>query len=479
MKPKIYGYCKAGCQWEAVLKEDFDRIASVIKQGRDADGIYRLNPLNAYKVHTTKTDGKYQATFTLKGGGVNHDFKYTEFDEYRDYIIFEILILASNENATGLTIVYEINGNRYREQLGGYAGLLDVSKIKLQISGATDVYSFNNNAEIIADNQQTYETAVESEGDECPETLPSNELYTVPAAMYEGQRMPRTGDLVLYRFDVENSKGQNVIVCKITRLDTNGVYMQALYFAQGTGGGGGISGVQVNGTSVVTDGVANIPAASEEQAGVVTTEAQTFTGNKTFKGTVWLYPSSTSYVALNCAGAQMLGVGTAFVAGAAATANNPNGVPRAKLHGDGYIDLYGYGSSGLPYISVGNSYNSTKRLYFPLGAKGTLMSAPETWSTGTSGTAKLPSAGLYEIKTLVQRPNPEATYGFVIHSVIYWDGTNEASGELIRTPTISASTCKEFYVSETGVIYFGETDLDGFGGGTISTQISYRKIGIA
>ena len=50
-----------------------------------------------------------------------------------------------------------------------------------------------------------------------------------------------------------------------------------------TGESGGITDVQVNGTSVVTDGVANIPAASDTQAGVVTTGTQTFSGLKYFK----------------------------------------------------------------------------------------------------------------------------------------------------------------------------------------------------
>ena len=52
------------------------------------------------------------------------------------------------------------------------------------------------------------------------------------------------------------------------------------------GGGGGVSDVQINGTSIVSDGVANIPYASDTQAGVVSTSAQTFAGNKNFQGIV-------------------------------------------------------------------------------------------------------------------------------------------------------------------------------------------------
>ena len=150
MKPRVYGFCDAGCKRETILKEDFDRIASVIKQVPNANGTYILNPFNSYKVHTTKADGSYQATFTLQGNGVDYWFDYTEVDEYRDYIIFEILSLSLNEAATELTIVYEINGNRYIDIYTDNDTVFNLDGVELQIINATDVYSFNNNAQIEA-----------------------------------------------------------------------------------------------------------------------------------------------------------------------------------------------------------------------------------------------------------------------------------------------------------------------------------------
>ena len=47
---------------------------------------------------------------------------------------------------------------------------------------------------------------------------------------------------------------------------------------------GTITGVSVNGTSIATSGVANIPAASNLASGVITTSAQEFAGVKTFPG---------------------------------------------------------------------------------------------------------------------------------------------------------------------------------------------------
>lgn len=150
MKTRVYGFCDAGCKRETVLKEDFDRIASVIKQSPDADGKYRLNPLNAYKVHTTSPRGSYLATFTLQGGGIDYWFDYTEYDEYRDYIIFEILKLILNRDSNELTIVYEINGNRYSDTYTDNGAVFNLDEIELQITNAVYVYEYNSNAQIVA-----------------------------------------------------------------------------------------------------------------------------------------------------------------------------------------------------------------------------------------------------------------------------------------------------------------------------------------
>lgn len=52
------------------------------------------------------------------------------------------------------------------------------------------------------------------------------------------------------------------------------------------GGGGGISDVRVNGTSVVSNGIAYISAATTSDTGVITTGSQSFAGAKTFEGTI-------------------------------------------------------------------------------------------------------------------------------------------------------------------------------------------------
>lgn len=92
---------------------------------------------------------------------------------------------------------------------------------------------------------QLYGTAVESEGDETPEEIDTEQwLPTRVAYMYEGQRFPEVGDLVIYEFDIPNSKGQNLILCRITSSEDFGdpkpyVEMRAICFLQGASGGGG------------------------------------------------------------------------------------------------------------------------------------------------------------------------------------------------------------------------------------------------
>ena len=238
MKPRIYSFCDAGCKWEAVHKADFDRSASIVRETPDANGTYKLDPFKVYKVKTGSFKGKYNATIHLAGAFGTQTISYDEFDEYRDYIIFEILSVTRTTPNRPFFIVYEINGNRYSDSLGdGNITDLDLSTLELQISGAEEVFAYNVNAEILAETQQVYETAEESEGDECPDTLPDYELYTVPAEMYAGQRTAKVGDLVLYRYLVSNASGQNIILCKITSVDNHGVNLRAVCFVQGAGNG--------------------------------------------------------------------------------------------------------------------------------------------------------------------------------------------------------------------------------------------------
>ena len=113
--------------------------------------------------------------------------------------------------------------------------------------------NFNNPFNTVNVNQeiiygvQLYDTAEGHEGGTCPETLPGDELSTQAAKTYDEQRTPCEGDLLIYRYNTANSKGQNLIHSKITRVENGLVYAEAICFMQGATGARGAAGT--NGTS--------------------------------------------------------------------------------------------------------------------------------------------------------------------------------------------------------------------------------------
>lgn len=179
---------------------------------------------------------------------------------------------------------------------------------------------------------------------------------------------------------------------------TGATYTQGVvYFYDGmdfvaiTGGGsgeGGVSDVKVNGTSVVADGVANIPAASDTTSGVVTTGTQTFLGKKTFKGAA--YTETWSFRSKN--GSYGFDIVCA---------------------GDNTPTIRGYTNFGLGAINIGDTSNPIESMHVNNGsrfyerlkgnwrlpnilAQGELMGKPAAYSSGSSGSLTITTAGEYE-----------------------------------------------------------------------------------
>lgn len=154
-RPKIYGFCPAGCKWETVHKDDFDRSATWVKQYVDESGAVELPPVHNYKIISPVASNAYSCVVSLAytdgAETKTHTFTISEFDAYRNYFYFEILSLTAT--STALTVVYEVNGNRYSETVSGTA--IDISTAKLKITGATEVFIFNVDAGISADTYST------------------------------------------------------------------------------------------------------------------------------------------------------------------------------------------------------------------------------------------------------------------------------------------------------------------------------------
>lgn len=263
-------------------------------------------------------------------------------------------------------------------------------------------------------------------------------------------------------------------------------------------GAGGISDVKVNGTSVVTDGVANIPPASESKSGVVTTGDQSFTGTKTITSSVSdgvvlrlkrPKPSSgRSYAKMKFYGITSSGSEYPFSIGVSDLATfsfiqsyqysgtyfnfvNYNGnVFRIYLNTGGYSPAgqvnCGSTTDQLYLISKGN-YNAVPTTL------GTLMSTPKTWSSGTSGSVTLGGAGLYEVNSTIGLGS--------CSTIINWDGTTTACSASCGIQDTDAQVLAlwHFEVNSSGVVTLNK--VDNTGAKTINTEavIKYRKIGEA
>ena len=251
---------------------------------------------------------------------------------------------------------------------------------------------------------------------------------------------------------------------------TNGTYTKGViyfyngtsYNAVGTGSGGGISDVQVNGTSVVEDGVANIPEASATQAGVVTTGAQTFAGKKTFSNGV--------------ANAGVTQLGTTFYRSTLSSGwfyrfckvSNSSQI-RLKVDSNPlWIEFANSDSSNGQRIVQNSTIGGTVLVGSTLPSyTGTLMSAPDTWSEGTSGTATLPKAGTYQIR-----------FGTQCSWIVHWDGSVPTVSTLAQTGTLTPAF-RRAKISATGAITVGEATQIGGVETTPEGTIYFRKIGIA
>lgn len=263
----------------------------------------------------------------------------------------------------------------------------------------------------------------------------------------------------------------------------DGVTIEAQPLEGGTGnkqlvisasGGGGVSDVQINGATIVADGVANIPYASATQSGAVNTTNQTFRGIKTFRGGIkilndgniggFFISNDTTYTWL-----EFIPDGSAahqyrFYDGS--NKNNYLGVvPNTRTLQ--YIRQFTQsGNNASFYLDCRHGTNET-------GGTRYLMSAPNTWSTGTSGSVTLPSAGLYEFKF------SDGAYNYT--GMVNWDGTNRSASQSFvhigldapaRTMTLSVETTGVMTVIAVPMAGGSKESLTGY-------TISYRKIGIA
>lgn len=237
--------------------------------------------------------------------------------------------------------------------------------------------------------------------------------------------------------------------------------------------------VQINGTSIVANGVANIPYASETQGGLVSTGNQILKGIKTFKyeNGIAFYGDRASKVLLTNTSSSSSKNVLEFLApdnnyinnineyvfnGKGRTINNRVNDTNIKLEPNApTISWSKTGYTGALYLRSGHSILPSY--------DGTLMSTPSTWSTGTSGSVTLPSAGLYEVKVTIST----TVFTFIVN----WDGANITCS--MGALNVDGDEMYRIAINASGGVTLQNIVLATATKTSLTDTISYRKIGIA
>lgn len=160
-KPKIYGTCKAGCQWETIHREELIYSATYLEKHYETDKLssdYEKNYGNEicvfevgkkYKVFREKNDqGSWSSAVFFRE---NYGHAYGEAplpvtnEEYENFFIFHVRALTYDEAASQYTLIYDVNGER-KEIKTGIGSTLPEQY--LYIRGLAKVLLYNSDATI-------------------------------------------------------------------------------------------------------------------------------------------------------------------------------------------------------------------------------------------------------------------------------------------------------------------------------------------
>lgn len=163
-KPKIYGTCKAGCQWETIHRSELEEIAALIRQyevmDEDGEPFWKIELGKEYKA--IDTDHISPAEFlvwlsvevlTTSGVIETHYIlnRPSNPDTFSKSFTFKVLGIEAE------AIIYEFCGVRYSYT----ASAVKIGAIKLDWAG--DLYLYNADATIKAENgKSAYEIAVDN-----------------------------------------------------------------------------------------------------------------------------------------------------------------------------------------------------------------------------------------------------------------------------------------------------------------------------
>lgn len=199
-EPKIYANCKAGCEFETVHKEDFEKLASHIKQYPEEDGNYYLQLGKEYKIFAPKNNSNQftcSVVFKYNKGNTEttHTFAFTNADKYADSFVFKLL--DATVSGSTLTLIYEIAGVRYSETKSGSITLLEENY--LYVSGADNVLMYNADASITLENVDVIDNLSSTETDKA---LSANQGRVLNEEISTKQNALTAGDSININDDI-------------------------------------------------------------------------------------------------------------------------------------------------------------------------------------------------------------------------------------------------------------------------------------
>lgn len=223
--------------------------------------------------------------------------------------------------------------------------------------------------------------------------------------------------------------------------------------------------VQIDGTSIVSNGVASIPIISNGGVGLINAGSQTIKGKKTFGS------SSTGVIIDSSQGALEVVKSSNPEIVIKGTTGNATLTMRSAFTST----LYPSGALIILADSQSSGYTHYKLEYDDRKIRW-IVSVPEVWTTVTSGEGTITSTGLYEVRCSYNAGTTSDPIGILVHGLLYFQSNKSRTGLIYIDNTRSAF----IEITDAGVLSLNIVDMS-TGAANIDTgySIDYRRIGVA
>lgn len=148
-EPKVYGYCPAGCKYEVVKMEDFQKSAPCIQIPMNSTGKTELEVGRKYKIYSeayavVAWKAKMTVTVTSISAHTQSEILANgSYDQYRGYFYFQLFSVTYASNKC--TAIYEVNGVR-KTTVFDFPATLQDNSTKLYVEGAQKIFAVNDGA---------------------------------------------------------------------------------------------------------------------------------------------------------------------------------------------------------------------------------------------------------------------------------------------------------------------------------------------